>query len=239
MADIILVRHGESTINVIGEAYHRGCDLFTPEILATPDSAFALTTAGIRHSQELGDWLREVWGLRRFIATTSSYRRAEQTYIEMGFEQPARIDPALNEHDWGDFMRCHPENILRKRHNFDARYPNETAVCAPHGESTADVYQKVASFWRGHGEHGQTAQLIISHERTLIILQMVIEGIRLTDANWAKMFQLRCGLTNAGMVIYQQEAGALQRLQIERPYPKLLRTSQVYNKSFIASLNVG
>ena len=221
MADIILIRHAESEINVIGEAYQRGNDLFTPEVLTTPDAAFPLTRVGIHHAHDLGNWLRETYGLKRFVATTSEYRRAEQTYTELGFKQSACIESALDEHDWGDFMRSHPLNSSKQRFSFDRHYATDCTVQAPHGESTADVYRRVSQYWRQNREHFTTTQLIVSHERTLIVLQMVIEGIQLTDQNWAKAYKVRAGLPNVGIVIYTLEFGALRRVQLEWPYANL------------------
>lgn len=128
---IILLRHAESLGNIDELAYTR-----------TPDHALPLTVRGEAQARAAGPVVRSlVTG--PVAAYVSPYVRAQRTYamLEVNAERVVP-EPRLREQDWGNLQDpVEQEREKQRRHEFGHFFYR-----LPHGESGADVDDRVASF---------------------------------------------------------------------------------------------
>jgi broad specificity phosphatase PhoE len=137
---IIIVRHGESEGNVNSKLY-----------ATVPDNKIQLTQKGEEQSVLAGRKLRDIIGMNSTVRFfLSPYDRTRQTlrHIMKGWQLPKslytlREEPRLREQDWGNFQDpAVIKNSIKDRQEFGSFYYRFT-----NGESGADVYTRVDSFW--------------------------------------------------------------------------------------------
>jgi broad specificity phosphatase PhoE len=130
---IILLRHAESLGNIDELAYTR-----------TPDHALPLTPRGEVQARKAGEVVRELL-TEPAAAYVSPYVRAMRTLalLDVGDLLERTVpEPRLREQDWGNLQDPVEQEIQkRKRHEFGHFFYR-----LPHGESGADVDDRVASF---------------------------------------------------------------------------------------------
>ncbi|WP_156755759.1 histidine phosphatase family protein [Actinokineospora pegani] len=130
---IILLRHGESLGNVDELAYCR-----------TPDHALPLTPLGEEQAVAAGEVVRGLLGSEPVAAYVSPYRRAVRTFELLGLDSVTRYvpEPRVREQDWGNLQDPTEQAEQKKlRHEYGHFFYR-----LPHGESGADVDDRVASF---------------------------------------------------------------------------------------------
>jgi broad specificity phosphatase PhoE len=161
---IILLRHAQSLGNVDELAYCR-----------IPDHSLPLTALGRRQARNAGPVLREVLGAGPIAAYVSPYVRAIHTFelLELGdLVQRVVPEPRLREQDWGNLQDPVEQEVQkRKRHEFGHFFYR-----LAHGESGADVDDRVASFLNeleqrveNDPAHPDIA-LVVSHGLTMRLL---------------------------------------------------------------------
>jgi 2,3-bisphosphoglycerate-dependent phosphoglycerate mutase len=164
MAQLILVRHGESEWNAKG--------------LWTGWTDINLSENGRVEAQKAGELLKDV---HPDFAYTSSLKRAQQTLEEIqkviGTNLQPTIDKALNERDYGDYTgknkwdikkEVGEEEFQRIRRSWD--YP------PPNGESLKMVYDRVLPYYESEilpklkegknviiAAHGNSLRALIKH----------------------------------------------------------------------------
>lgn len=160
---IILLRHAESLGNVDELAYTR-----------TPDHALPLTARGEAQARAAGAVLRELIDAPA-AAYVSPYVRAGRTLALLGLgdrlERTVQ-EPRLREQDWGNLQDPVEQEVQkRKRHEFGHFFYR-----LEHGESGADVDDRVASFLNelqlrvGRDPAHPDTVLVVSHGLTLRLL---------------------------------------------------------------------
>jgi broad specificity phosphatase PhoE len=160
---IILLRHAESLGNIDELAYTR-----------TPDHALPLTARGEAQARKAGKVVRDLLD-EPAAAYVSPYVRAVRTLalLDLG-DRLERVvpEPRLREQDWGNLQDPVEQEVQkRKRHEFGHFFYR-----LAHGESGADVDDRVASFLNeldlriakdvGHPD----TVLIVSHGLTMRLL---------------------------------------------------------------------
>jgi len=166
---IILIRHGESQGNAIPETY-----------MTVADNQVPLTERGEEQAKEAGARLRSMIGDETLRFFVSPYKRSWQTFENMlsggNFllgNYTVREEPRIREQDWGNFQD--PPQVakyMEERRRFGAFYYR-----FPHGESGADVYDRVDSFWGSlmrevEFQHCLENFVIVSHGITLRLFLM-------------------------------------------------------------------
>ena len=128
---IILLRHAESLGNVDELAYTR-----------TPDHALPLTVRGEAQARATGAIVRQY--LHGPVAAyVSPYVRALRTYALLGVPTERMVpEPRLREQDWGNLQDPVEQELEKQRRNEFGHF----FYRLPHGESGADVDDRVASF---------------------------------------------------------------------------------------------
>ena len=131
---IILVRHGESLGNVDELAYCR-----------IPDHALPLTKRGEQQAADTAPAIRALLAPGPVAGYVSPYLRTRQTLELLGVRDLTDrtvAEPRLREQDWGNLQDPVEQEVQKRlRHEFGHFFYR-----LPHGESGADVDDRVASF---------------------------------------------------------------------------------------------
>ena len=148
---IFLIRHGESAGNVDKTVYH-----------TIPDWQVPLTDKGQLQALEAGKKLHNLLRMedywvksalsgkphRKLVQIyTSPWYRARQTTanILLGmdlYQENIKEDPRIREQEWGNYQEIHLQNKIKK----ERRQYGSFFFRMPHGESGADVYDRVTGF---------------------------------------------------------------------------------------------
>jgi broad specificity phosphatase PhoE len=161
---IILLRHAESLGNIDELAYTR-----------IPDHALPLTSLGEQQAHAAGPMVRGLLADGPVAAYVSPYVRTTRTFelLRIGdLVERTVIEPRLREQDWGNLQDPVEQEIQKqKRHEFGHFFYR-----LAHGESGADVDDRVASFLseleqrvEADPTHPNTA-LVLSHGLTMRLL---------------------------------------------------------------------
>ncbi|MFL6126090.1 phosphoglycerate mutase family protein, partial [Actinophytocola sp.] len=129
---IILLRHAESLGNIDELAYTR-----------TPDHALPLTVRGEAQARAAGPAVRALLHPGPVAAYVSPYVRALRTFalLDVATERVV-TEPRLREQDWGNLQDPVEQEVEKQRRNEFGHF----FYRLPHGESGADVDDRVASF---------------------------------------------------------------------------------------------
>jgi broad specificity phosphatase PhoE len=161
---IILLRHAESLGNVDELTYTR-----------VPDHAIPLTSLGEAQATECGPKVRALLGGTPVAAYVSPYVRTTRTLelLRLGELAERTVpEPRLREQDWGNLQDPVEQEVEKqKRHEFGHFFYR-----LPHGESGADVDDRVASFLaelelrvKADPRHPDSA-LVVTHGLTMRLL---------------------------------------------------------------------
>jgi broad specificity phosphatase PhoE len=164
---IILVRHGESEGNLDRSRYQ-----------TKQDFALQLTPAGVQQAKQAGIQIKKLLGEEKVYVYLSPFFRARETFqnIRESIDNnvvKATEDPRIREQDWGHLR--HPDDnkgIIEERDNFSTFYYR-----IPDGESGADVYDRVSSFFDTLHRDFEKSNfpenvLIVSHGLTMRLFLM-------------------------------------------------------------------
>jgi broad specificity phosphatase PhoE len=161
---IVVVRHAESLGNVDESAYCR-----------IPDHALPLTHAGRAQAAAAAPVVRALLGTGPVAAYVSPYVRTVDTYrlLDVADLVTSYVpEPRLREQDWGNLQDPAEQEVQKRlRHEFGHFFYR-----LAHGESGADVDDRVASFVdqlerrvADDPQHPDTA-LVVSHGLTTRLL---------------------------------------------------------------------
>lgn len=157
---IILLRHGESLGNVDELAYTR-----------IPDHAQPLTDTGSAQARAAAEPVGALLGDRPAEAYVSPYLRTKETFRLLGVEDRCAhvvYEPRLREQDWGNLQDPDEQELEKqRRHEFGHFFYR-----LPHGESGADVDDRVAAFLSELAPAADPLRtvLIVSHGLTIRLL---------------------------------------------------------------------
>lgn len=175
-----LVRHGESTANVLAtQAQLAGLEAIAVE---HRDADVPLSDAGIQQAEALGAWLASADDAPGW-AWSSPYLRAQQT-IGVAIETSGRqLDVLVDER-----LRDRELGILDAltSHGVDVRLPDEAArrrwlgkfyYRPPGGEAWTDVVLRVRSFLRDlESTSGDGPVLIVAHDAVVMVFLYICLG---------------------------------------------------------------
>lgn len=183
VAELIVVRHGESTGNVAREqAEASGAEVIAVE---ARDADVPLSDLGLRQAQALGRWLRQ-WSIDALptAAWSSPYARARHSaqavLAAAGLALPIRVDERLRDKELGvlDGLTSHG---VRTRFPMEAerrRWLGKFYYRAPGGESWADIALRIRSVLADlDREEDGTRMLVVTHDAVVMLLRYVCEGL--------------------------------------------------------------
>lgn len=184
VAELILVRHGQSLSNVaFPTADARG--LLEAEI-GGRDADVPLTDFGKAQAAAVGAWLAALPAEQvPQVVITSPYLRARETWriaaAASGLDLPApATDERLVDRLLGDLE-------MLTRAAIRQRFPDEAARRAeageyrytpPGGESFADVEGRLASFLGDlNRDHAGERVIVVAHDAVVLMMRAVVEGL--------------------------------------------------------------
>jgi broad specificity phosphatase PhoE len=183
VAELILVRHGESAGNVAREEAERsGADVIPVE---ARDADVPLTAVGARQADLLGHFLRaEGEAALPTAVWTSPYVRARQTaeavIAASGLQLRPHVDERLRDKELGvlDTLTTHG---VRNRFPGEAerrRWLGKFYYRPPGGESWADLALRLRSaLWDIDRTEDGARVLVATHDAVISVLRYICEGL--------------------------------------------------------------
>lgn len=179
-----MVRHGESLGNVDATTYSH-----------TPDSNVPLTELGREQARETGRSIAKLISEDdSILAFVSPYQRTQETFEEIQSQLGSRVkrvihDPNVREQDFGNFQNPDAMNAtLQERQKFGRFFYR-----FPHGESGADVYSRIETFFTSLFRHMDNQNrdhygniLIVTHG--IVMRVMLMRFLRWTVEEYERVY---------------------------------------------------
>ncbi|OIV90838.1 hypothetical protein TanjilG_15571 [Lupinus angustifolius] len=221
---IILMRHGESQGNLDTSAY-----------TTTPDHSIQLTPQGMAQARHAGAQLRQLMGGGgcspdwRVYFYVSPYARTRSTLREVGrcFSKKrvigVREESRVREQDFGNFQAEARMKVIKETRQRFGRF----FYRFPEGESAADVFDRVSSFfesmWRDI--HNNRLQHDPSNDLNLVIVSHGLTS-RIFLMKWFKwtveQFELLNNLGNCEFRVMQLGSGGEYSLAVNHTEEEML-----------------
>jgi probable phosphoglycerate mutase len=184
VAELILIRHGESAANV---AFPRADAAGLLESgLTGPDTDVPLTDLGVRQAEAVGRWLATLPADKLpQVVITSPYLRARETWriaaatAGLDFPEPTTDDRLVD--------RLLGKLEMLTRAAIAARYPDEESrrksgnpydYRPAGGESFGDIAERLTSFVKDlNREHAGERVVVVAHDAVVLMMRFVIEGL--------------------------------------------------------------
>ena len=180
---LVMIRHGESEINVINRHLkHGNISEYPQAVLSIPDREFRLSALGRAQAETTGRWLQEAHPEGFDVIYVSDHVRARETAglvcREAGWQDVSiRIDPQLGERNWGRFAFVDSE---RRQELLDLRRRDPLHAPMPDGETllqtrtrTRVLLERITRENRGqrvlvfsHGEYIESLWAEVGHFST-------------------------------------------------------------------------
>jgi probable phosphoglycerate mutase len=215
VAELILVRHGQSLANVAFAA--ADADGLMEVAVSGRDAEVPLTETGEEQAAALGRWLAALPAERRpQVVITSPYLRARETWRiaaeASGLDLPApTTDDRLVDRLMGDLE-------LLTRAAIAARFPDEAGRRAtagefeytpPGGESFADIAVRLRSFLDDlHDRHPGERVIVVAHDAVVLMMRAVIE-----ELGWDEVLRVEeesGNVRNASITRFDAASGVLK-----------------------------
>jgi broad specificity phosphatase PhoE len=184
VAELILIRHGQSASNVAFPEANRAGRLDSG--LTGRDTDVELTELGVAQAEAVGRWLA---GLkpedRPEVVVTSPYLRARETWriaaATSGLDLPApRTDDRLVDRLLGE-LEMMTEPAIRQH------YPDEDTRLReagpyhyrpPGGETFGDIAARLSAFLDDlNAEYAGRRVVVVAHDSVILMMRYVIEGL--------------------------------------------------------------
>jgi broad specificity phosphatase PhoE len=218
VAELVLVRHGQSLANVAFPAADaRG--LLEAEVSGT-DAEVPLTPLGVEQAAAVGGWLASLpGGALPQVVITSPYLRARETWRiaaeTSGLDLPAPVtDDRLVDRLMGDLE-------LLTRAAVEARFPREAARRAaagehyyapPGGESFADVGIRLKDFLDDLNQtHAGARVVVVAHDAVVLMMRAVVEQL-----TWDQVVEVERAAGNVRNASITRFEAVGDRLELDR-----------------------
>jgi probable phosphoglycerate mutase len=214
VAELILIRHGQSAANV---AFPRADEQDLLESgLSGRDTDVELTGLGVEQARAVGHWLATLSSDELpEVVVTSPYLRARETW-RIAAEASGRPLPAPST-DGRLVDRLTGELEMLTRAAIRQRFPDEQArfdqdgeyaYRPPGGETFSDIADRLSSFLDDlNRDHAGERVLVVAHDAVVLVMRSVIEGLdwRRVAAIVAESGQVR----NASITRFRESSGHL------------------------------
>jgi broad specificity phosphatase PhoE len=184
VAELILIRHGQSLANVaVSAANAQG--LLESEVSGR-DADVPLSDLGIAQAAALGAWLASLPPSERpQVVFTSPYLRARETWRIAAEASGLELPPPATDDRLVDRLMGDLELLTRAA--VAQRFPDEAARRAaagehhytpPGGESFADIAIRLTAFFTDlNRDHENKRVIIVAHDAVVLMMRAVIERL--------------------------------------------------------------
>jgi 2,3-bisphosphoglycerate-dependent phosphoglycerate mutase len=214
VAELILIRHGQSAANVAFPlANQRG---LLESGLSGRDTDVELTELGVEQARAVGRWLATLSpGELPEVVITSPYRRARETWriaVESsGLSLPApSTDDRLVDRLTGELEMLTDAAIRQRFPDEPARFEQdgEYAYRPPGGETFGDIAERLSSFLADlNGKHAGERVVVVAHDSVVLMMRFVIEGLEL--AALPGIVEQHGPVRNASITSFRESSGRL------------------------------
>lgn len=163
--NLVLLRHGESELNVMSRRLKKTDDEYPLEFQETPDREYRLTIKGQEQAVKAGEYLKKKY--KKFdVIYVSDFIRARETValacISAGWNDvQIKIDPQLGERHWGHFNKL-PSALRKEILKNKKRDPLHFTM--PDGETLLETRTRTRVFLdRCARQFGDKKVLVVSH----------------------------------------------------------------------------
>jgi broad specificity phosphatase PhoE len=206
-----VVRHGQSTGNVIAEAAETG-GLEVIDILER-DADVPLSDLGREQAAAVGRWLADQPDDERpELAVVSPYLRARQTaeLALAGSGLPEIVDERLRDRELGVLDRLTRRGVAARLPDESRRrkYLGKFYYRPPGGESWADVLLRLRTLlWELRQDHPDGRVLLFSHEAVVLLVRYLVE--HLSEAE-LMVIAPSVSIANGSITSWRRVAGELR-----------------------------
>ncbi|HEX5202989.1 MAG TPA: histidine phosphatase family protein [Actinoplanes sp.] len=215
VAELILVRHGQSLANVAFPAADAE-GLLEAEVSGR-DAEVPLTEIGEAQAAAVGGWLAALPSEQvPQVVITSPYLRARETWRIAAESSGLDLPPAKTDDRLVDRLLGDLEMLTRAA--VAERFPHEAARRAeageyrytpPGGESFADVEARLASFLTDlNSDHASERAVVVAHDAVVLMMRAVIQ--RLTWDEVIAMERAEGTVRNASISQFLARDGRLE-----------------------------
>lgn len=216
VAELILVRHGQSLANVAFPAAD-AAGLMEAEVTGR-DAAVPLTPLGEQQAAAVGQWLTTAPGPPE-VVVTSPYLRARETWriaaAASGLDLPApATDDRLVDRLMGDLELMTAAAIAERFPSEAARRAaaGEYRYAPPGGEAFADIEVRLGSFLSDlNRDHTGKRALVVAHDAVVLMMRAVIERLEWDEV--MAMERAAGSVRNASITRFVRQDG---RLSLDR-----------------------
>ena len=213
VAELTLVRHGQSTSNV---AFPRADEQRLLESgLTGPDTDVELSDLGREQAAALGRWLAELPAAHRpEVVVTSPYLRARETWriaaetSALSLPSPT-TDDRLVDRLMGD-LEMLTAAAIEQRFPEEARRRAEAGVyeyVPPNGESFVGIGDRLTSFLADlNARHAGQRAIVVAHDAVVLMMRAVIEHL---DWNEVAKIEAAGPVRNASVTRFDGSSGRL------------------------------
>jgi probable phosphoglycerate mutase len=212
VAELILIRHGQSASNV---AFPKANEQNLLESgLTGRDTDVELTDLGVEQARAIRRWLAALPAeALPQVVITSPYRRARETWriAADGLELPGpSTDDRLVDRLTGELEMLTEAAIRQRFPDEEARFQaaGEYGYRPPGGEAFDDIAVRLTSFLDDvNRAHSGRRVLVVAHDSVVLVMRAVIEGLDWTRvaAIVAEAGQVR----NASITSFRESSGRL------------------------------
>lgn len=163
--NLVLLRHGESELNVMAKMMRKGDSEYPEDFKTTPDREYRLTDKGIEQAKIAGKYLKETY--KRFdVIYVSDFIRARETVaiacIAAGWDNvQIKIDPQLGERHWGHFNRL---SSVERKSLLELKKRDPLHFTMPDGETLLETRNRTRTFLdRCARQYGNKKVLVVTH----------------------------------------------------------------------------
>ena len=184
VAELILIRHGQSAANVaFALANQRN---LVDSGLTGRDAEVELTELGAGQARAVGHWLAALPpGELPDVVVTSPYRRARETWRiaaeASGLPLPAPgTDDRLVDRLLGELEMMTEAGVRQRFPDEPARFEQagEYGYRPPGGESFGDIADRLSSFLDDlNRDHAGERVVVVAHDSVVLMMRYVIEGL--------------------------------------------------------------
>jgi broad specificity phosphatase PhoE len=202
---IVFLRHAESIQNRAHAALLEGdSSHFTDEYLQTKDPEVSLTEEGLRQAAATGEWLRKEFPDGFASCICSPYRRALQTFAQLGLPNQPVIEPRIREQSWGSLHHKHPHTAAEERREYFERFQTAMDARPGDGESVREHFHRVREFLTEllAGYSGEDI-LIVSHGGSMKMARMILENI--PEHELSRLYTPEFPMSNCQLVMYSEK----------------------------------